>query len=150
MWRGEKMKLTKTRLIIIWALALLFLGTAAVVAAEEIVYQTLPGNDKKVTLPDGYAFTYGFVERPQLGTVVLRLRVTDAGGRQVTPFDISGRSDMPSMAGAHDSGDVPFKLNRKGDYLLPVNIVMPGDWEVKLLFRLGDKLVFAGAFGFDV
>ena len=30
------------------------------------------------------------------------------------------------MSGAHDSGEVPFKLNRKGDYLLPVNIVMPG------------------------
>ncbi len=27
-----------------------------------------------------------------------------------------------------------FKLNKKNDYLLPIHIVMPGEWEVKLTF----------------
>jgi hypothetical protein len=57
---------------------------------------------------------------------------------------------MPSMRGAHDSGDVDFKLNKKNDYLLPVNIVMPGDWEVRVTFLKDGKPVFHGGITFDV
>jgi len=54
------------------------------------------------------------------------------------------------MAGGHDSGEQEFKLNRRGDYLLPVSIVMPGEWEVKLTIKRGDVVVLRGAFRFDV
>jgi hypothetical protein len=54
------------------------------------------------------------------------------------------------MVGAHDSGDQEFKLNRMGDYLLPVNIVMPGEWEIKLTFKRGETTVVRGAFRFNV
>ena len=57
---------------------------------------------------------------------------------------------MPSMRGAHDSGEVPFKLNKKGDYLLPVNVVMPGEWEVKLVFMKDKEPVFRGRITFKV
>lgn len=144
------MELTKFRLLWPLLVLLFLLGTATAVPADEVQYQPLPGFGKQVALPGRLVFTYEFVQRPQLGTVVLRIRVYDADKNQVTPLQISGRSDMPSMAGAHDSGEVLFKLNRKGDYLLPVNLVMPGEWEVKLIFKKGDESVFAGAFRFDV
>ena len=57
---------------------------------------------------------------------------------------------MPSMRGAHDSGDVEFRTNKANNYLLPVNIVMPGDWEVRVTFSLNDKAVFHGSIRFDV
>ena len=36
------------------------------------------------------------------------------------------------------------------NYLLPVNVVMPGDWEVQLIFRKGEEIVLRAAIRFDV
>jgi hypothetical protein len=118
--------------------------------AEAPEYPELPGFGKKCQIDDNFYFTYEFAERPKMGTAILRVRVFDPEGNQSAPFSVIGRSDMPAMAGAHDSGDQEFKLNKRGDYLLPVNIVMPGEWEVKLTFKRGDAIVVRGAFRFDV
>jgi hypothetical protein len=85
-----------------------------------------------------------------MGTAFLKIQVFNKKGEQIKPFTIFGRSDMPSMRGAHDSGDVEFKLNKKNDYLMPVNIVMPGDWEVRVTFLKDGKPVFTGSITFDV
>ncbi len=110
----------------------------------------LAASGKKNTLPGGLYFTWEFDRAPKMGTAILKVRVFDGKGKQITPFDVTGRSDMPSMRGGHDSGDVKFKLNKKGDYLLPVNIVMPGDWEVILVFQSRGTVVFRGRILFDV
>jgi hypothetical protein len=110
----------------------------------------VPGPGKKVKINDDYVFTYEFSQKPQMGTVILIIKVYDKNGAQVVPFSIIGRSDMPSMRGAHDSGDVAFRTNRVNNYLMPVNIVMPGDWEVRVTFSLNDKSVFHGSIRFDV
>jgi len=110
----------------------------------------MPGPGKKVKLSDDYSFNYEFSQRPQMGTVILIIRVTDAKGTQVVPYKITGRSDMPSMRGAHDSGEVEFKTNKINNYLLPVNIVMPGEWEVRVSFSLNDAPVFRGSILFKV
>jgi hypothetical protein len=85
-----------------------------------------------------------------MGMIVLKIQVFDKDGKQVTPLTIQGRSGMPSMPGHHDSGQVDFKLSRKNDYLLPVDVVMPGDWEVQLTFMKDGKAVFFGRVNFDV
>jgi len=113
-------------------------------------YPELPGFGKKCRIDEQLYFTYEFTEKPKMGTAILRIRVIDQEGDQTTAFTVLGRSDMPSMAGGHDSGEQEFKLNKKGDYLLPVNIVMPGEWEVKLTFKRGDIAVFRGVFRFNV
>jgi hypothetical protein len=118
--------------------------------AGPIAWTPLPGPGKKVKINGDYSFTYEFSQRPQMGTIILIIRVTDRRSDQVLPFKITGRSDMPSMRGAHDSGDVEFKTNRGNNYLLPVNIVMPGDWEVRVTFSLNDTAVFHGSIRFDV
>jgi hypothetical protein len=117
---------------------------------EEIVYKPLPGPGKKCWIHEEMYFTYKFSEKPKMGTVILIVQVFNNRGDQLTPFTIQGRSDMPTMRGAHDSGDQEFKLNKKGDYLLPVNIVMPGDWEVRLTFLKDGKPVFYGSLTFNV
>ncbi len=91
-----------------------------------------------------------FNQKPQIGMVVLKIRLFDKNDKQISPLAISGESGMPSMPGHHDSGDVAFKLNKAQNYLLPVNVVMPGDWEVKLTFRDGEQIVLLAAVRFDV
>ena len=115
-----------------------------------IDWQPVAGPGKKVKINDDYVFTYEFSQRPQMGTVILIIKVFDKKGAQVVPFALSGRTDMPSMRGAHDSGEVVFRTNRVNNYLLPVNVVMPGDWEVRITFSLNDKAVFHGSIRFDV
>ena len=57
---------------------------------------------------------------------------------------------MPSMRGAHGTGDRPFQISNKGDYLLPISIVMPGDWEIKLTVIKAGKVIFRGRYNFNV
>ena len=117
---------------------------------QEPVYKVLPGDGKKCWIGEEYYFTYKFVEAPKLGTAILKIQLFGKGGEKLTALEISGNSGMPSMSGAHDSGEVLFKLNKKGDYLLPVNIVMPGEWEVKLSLSKDKKVIFRGSFKFNV
>lgn len=128
-----------------------FIGyNQAAAGKQEIVYKPLPKSGKKYEIGDDIYFIYEFSERPKIGTIVLKIRVFNKKGEKITPYAIKGRSDMPSMRGAHDSGDIDFKLNKKNDYLLPVNIVMPGGWEVRMTFIKDGKPVFFGSIAFDV
>ncbi len=113
-------------------------------------FKDLPKAGKKCWIGEVYYFIYEFDRTPKMGTAILKIQLFDKDGKQVTDLDIAGRSDMPSMRGAHDSGEVAFKLNRKGDYLLPVNIVMPGGWEVQLTFSRTNIVIFRGRLLFDV
>lgn len=105
---------------------------------------------KRFTVNDTVYGVCEFTQKPQIGMVVLKVQLFDQNDVQVTPYAISGSSGMPSMPGHHDSGEVPLKRNRFGNYLLPVNVVMPGDWEIRLVFRDGERIVFQGAIRFDV
>jgi len=136
-----------TRLILA---ASFVLALAAGAFAQEPVYNDLPGAGKKCWIRGTLYFTYKFDKTPKLGTAILKIQLFDKTGARVTTLNISGASDMPSMRGAHDSGEVPFKLNKKGDYLLPVNVVMPGEWEVKLVFLKGKEPVYRGRVAFKV
>ncbi len=117
---------------------------------QEIAFKPCPKPGKKYSINDDIYFTYEFSEKPTMGTVILKIQVFNRSGDQITPFIINGRSDMPTMRGAHDSGDVEFKLNKKNDYLLPVSIVMPGRWEVRVTFLKDGNPLFYGSITFDV
>lgn len=133
------------------ALALLaFAAGSAPARGEEPVYAELPGPGKTCRIGDAYAFIYEFDKTPKMGMVIVKVKLFDRGGARTTELGLVGRADMPSMRGAHDTGEVAFRLNKKGDYLLPINLVMPGEWEVRLVFIKGDVVVFRGALNFDV
>lgn len=142
-----------------------FLGTAGIwpvllaaegalvqhpLTAEDNEFQDLPSAGKKCWLDETTYFVYEFTEKPQMGTAILRIQVFNKSGEKNSSFKIMGRYDMPSMAGAHDSGDQEFKLNKKNDYLLPVSIVMPGEWKVKVTFLKEESPRFRGRFKFNV
>ena len=95
-------------------------------------------------------FTYEFSKRPAIGLLVVKIKVFDRTNTQKSDFLIQGVSGMPSMGTAHDSPLTSFKQSRKGDYLLPVNIVMLGTWEVRVRFIKRKKERYAGSIRFDV
>ncbi len=118
--------------------------------AQEQRYTDLPRAGAKYEINPHTFFTYEFNRRPAIGTLIVKIVVTGKDGAKRTDLQIKGDSGMPSMRGHHDSGDVLFQKNRKGDYLLPVNVVMPGDWEVRLKFFQGGKIIYHGSIKFDV
>jgi hypothetical protein len=117
---------------------------------QEPVFQDLGKPGKKCWIGEAHYFTWEFDKTPKMGTAILIVKLYDREGKRVSDLAVTGRSDMPSMRGAHDSGEVAFKLNKAGDFLLPVNVVMPGDWEVRLTFSRDGVVVFRGRVTFDV
>ena len=117
---------------------------------QEPIFQDLPKSGKKCWIGEVNYFTWEFDKTPKMGTAILVIQLYDREGKKVSDLAITGKSDMPSMRGAHDSGEVAFKTNRAGDYLLPVNVVMPGDWEVLLTFSRNGIVIFRGRIAFNV
>ncbi|MBJ6727411.1 hypothetical protein [Geomesophilobacter sediminis] len=126
---------------------LLFAGSPADGANA---YRTLPKPGERVTLDAGHYFTYGFDKRPKMGTCIMRVEIFTRDGKRDTSYTVIGDVDMPSMRGAHSTGGQKFSLSNKGVYLLPVNIAMPGDWEVRFTFTKSGKTVLKGIYLFDM
>jgi hypothetical protein len=123
---------------------------AAAGAEQETVFAAMPGPGEKVPIGNGGHLIYGFDKKPKLGPVILKVEIYTSDGKRDTSLEVLVDSGMPSMRGAHETGDQPCKLSKKGDYLLPVNIVMPGDWEIRLTLKKDGQVIFRGSHGFDV
>lgn len=125
-------------------------ASAAPAAAATAVYQPLPKPGKKIPLGTGHYFIYGFDKAPKLGMAIMKVEIFDNKGNRDTSFVVKGDADMPSMRGAHSSGDKDFSISAKGAYLLPVRLVMPGDWEIRFTFTKNGTAPFRGAYLFDL
>jgi hypothetical protein len=123
---------------------------AAPSPAAKVIFQPLPKPGEKVPLNAENYFTYGFDKQPKLGTAIMRVEIFSRDGKRDTSFVVKGDADMPSMRGAHSTGDKEFSLSAKGIYLIPVRLVMPGDWEVRFTFLKKGQTVFRGAYLFDL
>jgi hypothetical protein len=126
-----------------------FVG-AATSSTAQVVYQPLPKPGEKVPIDADHYFVYGFDKQPKLGMAIMRLEIFHRDGQRDTSYVVKGDADMPSMRGAHSTGDQDFSLSAKGVYLLPVRLVMPGDWEIRFTFLKKGKAVFRGAYLFDL
>ena len=124
--------------------------TSVATGSEKLVYTPMAGSGKKVLLGNDYYMIYGFDKKPKLGTVIMKVEIFGPQGNKDTSFEVKADAGMPSMKGAHETGERSFVLSKKGDYLLPINIVMPGDWEVRLTVSKEGKPVFRGSHQFDV
>ena len=110
----------------------------------------LPRPGEKVPLDPDHYFVYGFDKTPKLGTAIMKVEIFARNGDRDTTFVVKGDVDMPSMRGAHSTGDKQFSVSKKRVYLLPVPIAMPGEWEFKLTFEKDGKAVFHGVYRFEV
>lgn len=119
-------------------------------AGTEEVFIALKGEGKTHVINDMYSFTYEFNKKPKMGTYILKIKLETKDPAKLKNIVIFGDAGMPSMKGAHDTGDVEFKLNNKGEYLLPINFVMPGDWEVRIKFKENGACIYKGSFEVNV
>jgi hypothetical protein len=122
---------------------------AAAAAEQKPTYPLMQEPGKKVSVGTDYYLIYGFDKKPKLGTVIMKVEVFTKEGKKETSFEAKADAGMPSMR-AHDTGDRPFQLSKNGDYLLPINIVMPGGWEIRLTLLKDGKVIFRGSHQFDV
>ncbi|MDQ5988483.1 MAG: hypothetical protein CSYNP_04243 [Syntrophus sp. SKADARSKE-3] len=118
--------------------------------ASEPDYPSMPNPGKKVTLMNGYYMVYGFDKKPKIGVVIMKVEIFNPEGQKDTAFEMKAHADMPSMKGAHVIVDRAFRTSKKGDYLVPLDIVMPGDWEIRLTVLKNGKVIFRGRYNFDV
>ncbi len=125
-------------------------GSIASAAEAAPSYPSMPGPGKKVPFGTDFYLIYGFDKKPKLGTVIMKVEIFAKDGKKDTSFDVKADAGMPSMKGAHETGDQPFQLSKKGDYLVPINIVMPGGWEIRLTLSKAGKVIFRGSYQFDV
>lgn len=113
-------------------------------------YKSLPKPGEKIPLGADHYFVYGFDKAPKMGTAIMKLEIFARDGSHDTTFVVKGDADMPSMRGAHGTGNKQFSVSKKGVYLLPVPIAMPGEWELKFTFEKDGKAVFHGSYRFEV
>jgi hypothetical protein len=140
-----------------WGLLVFTLGVyaprpvfAAPAPAAKAGYQLLPKPGEKISLDAGSYFIYGFEKQPKLGVAIMKVEIFGRDGKRDTSYVVKGDADMPSMRGAHSDGEKVYSLSAKGAYLKPVRLVMPGDWEVTLVFEKKGKVMFRGAYLFDL
>jgi hypothetical protein len=126
-------------------LALLFISITGYSAQERGVIK----QGDKYWIGYGTYFTCSFVKKPVLGISILRVQIFDKNGNRNNDYNITGMSGMPAMH-AHDYPETEFKQNKKYDYIFPVNIVMPGEWEVKIKITKKQIYVFRGIIKFEV
>ena len=127
-------------------------GTAVSAAApgRTPVFPSMLPPGKKVPIDNDHYIIYGFDKKPKLGTIIMKVEIYTRDGNKDTSFEILADSGMPSMKGAHETGEQPLQVSKKGAYLLPVNIVMPGDWEIRITIKKDGKVIFRGSHQFDV
>lgn len=113
-------------------------------------FRSLPKPGGKIPLGGAHYFIYGFTAPPKLGSAIMKVDIFTSDGKRDTTFSVSGDLDMPSMRGAHSTGNRDFAVSAKGFYLLPVRIVMPGDWEMKLMFEKDGVSILNGTYLFDL
>jgi len=123
---------------------------AAQAPAVQAGYQTFTKSGGKVPFDPDHYLIFGFDKAPKLGTAIMRVEIFRRDGKRDTSFTVKGAADMPSMRGAHGAGDKAYSLSAKGVYLMPVQLVMPGGWEVSFNVIKNGKTVYRGAYLFDL
>jgi hypothetical protein len=117
---------------------------------QEPVFTAMPEPGKKVPIGNDAYLIFGFDKKPKLGPVIVKVEIFAGNGNKDTSYEVLADSGMPSMRGAHETGELPLKLSKKGAYLWPVDIVMPGDWEIRITVKKDGKVIFRGSYKFDV
>ena len=135
----------KPKLILFTALSLL-LGSG-LLADTKVLDLGKPGT--KTPIGQDLILTYSFNVRPAMGMVILKVKVTDKDGNPAEGLTLTGVSDMPEMRDSN-SGKVKFQQNKKKDFLLPINVTMPGKWNVTVIIQKKKKVLLTGGVDFHV
>jgi hypothetical protein len=106
----------------------------------------------KIKIDARHSFTFNFPEKPKVGTTILKISVLNQSGDKVGNLKISAFYHMPAMPSMKnsDAENHDFLLNKKNDYLLPINASMAGDWEVEIIFTENSHEIYRGKILFSI
>lgn len=110
----------------------------------------LPKPGKTIQLSDGNEMTWEFADKVKMGPNVLKVTIEDKKKLDLKNYTIKANLDMPSMKGAHSSGAKKMILNKKGDFVTPMDFVMRGEWEVCIEIYYKDKLIMNGKYNLNL
>ena len=97
-----------------------------------------------------YSFIYQFPEKPKLGTYILKVNLLK-NNEKVKDLTILVSYSMPECGMHRNPGKpVAMQLNKKNDYLTPINFVMRGTWEIVLTFQKNGKNLYSGTFSVEI
>ncbi|MDD5712775.1 MAG: hypothetical protein PHY31_08490 [Smithellaceae bacterium] len=119
-------------------------------AAPAPVFIPMPKPGSKVPIGGGSYLIYGFDGKPRMDIMIMKVEIFDGNGRRDTSCQVKANADMPSMRGAHVIVERAFKLSRRGDYVAPIDIVMPGTWEIRLTVLKNGVVIYRGSYEFEV
>jgi hypothetical protein len=105
--KGEPMTL---KMILKWLAVLGVCLLAAQVSAgdeQKLAYPSMPGPGKKVPVGSDHYLIYGFDKKPKLGTVIMKVEIFTREGKKDTSIEAKADAGMPSMKGAHETGERP-------------------------------------------
>jgi hypothetical protein len=103
-----------------------------------------------IPLSENYFISYEWNKRPKIGNYILAVQVYDSNKKPINNVEITADAYMPSMKGAHDTGDVAMKMNKKEKYVIPVHFMMLGDWEILLKVNTPDSQTHAAVINLDI
>lgn len=117
---------------------------ATQISKKTIASQVLK-EDKKHSINNDYYLVYSWQKKPKIGMAVLIVDVyRSKDNKRSDDFSVTANAYMPSMRGAHDTGDRALKLNKNKRYLTDVNFMMLGDWEIELKIAKNSRELFSG------
>jgi len=123
-------------------------GSSQEITAGNEIFQILPGEGQRCGIGYGYSVEYSFDKSPQLGMIILKIKVFDSQGGSDTSFVITGDAKMQAVSG-RGTGMTNLRIST-GEYLLPVNVSAPGRWEIRLIFSRNGSTVYRGRISFTV
>jgi len=125
---------------------LMFAALVGGMAADKTVYK----QGEKNSIDNNHYFTYEYDHKPKIGYVILIIKAFDKAGARLTDYSITGVSGMPAMPSMGSTPETLFKLNKKGNYLLPIYASMLGTWQTNIKIIKDKKLISTGVISFDV
>ncbi len=114
------------------------------------VFAAMPEPGKKVPIGNGAYLIYGFDKKPKMGTVIMKVEVYTPDGKQDTSLEVLARLRHAFHEGRPRNRRPALQAFQKRGISLPINIVMPGDWEIRLTIKKDGKVIFRGSYKFDV
>ncbi|MFA5840282.1 MAG: hypothetical protein WC890_06490 [Candidatus Margulisiibacteriota bacterium] len=127
----------KTLKLLVLLSAIFMLSLSPAYASGNAPGSQPAAENNKIPLGPDHYYIYQFNQKPILGTNILKVQIFNKKSNKSANFKVFGSTSMPSMGSAHNSGQQAFKLSKKNDYLLPIDMVMLGDWEISLVFYKG-------------
>lgn len=104
----------------------------------------LASSGKLYSISKDYYVKYHWQTKPKIGTKLLIVELYNKDKKLSNALTVTANAYMPSMRGAHDTGHQAFKLNKNKAYVLPVNFMMLGAWELELKFNQGKSNIYTG------